>query len=126
MDVFAHQVEGIENMAHNKKQPYEHILKIEDNNYANDGDETRIFGNYFWVVAISHKNYQYSEGIVSFDRTYKKTNTICHLLHLQICRLLFGEEVETFKWPFKEWLNTMSCQTHISIVTNQNVAMRKL
>ncbi|XP_049933646.1 protein FAR1-RELATED SEQUENCE 5-like [Nymphaea colorata] len=95
LDVFAHQVGGMEHVTYSKKQLIDHLQKIQNTYYGKDCqtmlnyfkkqqdenpdfyysiqvDEFGKVENCFWVDSRAREDYYYFGDVVLFDMTYKK------------------------------------------------------
>ncbi|XP_050157451.1 protein FAR1-RELATED SEQUENCE 5-like [Malus sylvestris] len=103
--------------------------------YAIQCDENGRATNFFWVDARSRMAYQYFGDVVTFDTTYRTnkydmpfapfTGVNHHWQSIQFgCALLQDETEVTFLWLFETWLEAMGGRHPITIITNQDLAMK--
>ncbi|XP_024042736.1 protein FAR1-RELATED SEQUENCE 5-like [Citrus clementina] len=104
--------------------------------YAIQCDEKGQATNFFWVDARSRLAYHCFGDVVSFDTTYRTnkydmpfapfTGVNHHLQSIQFgCALLQDETEVTFQWLFETWLEAMGGRPPISIITDQDLAMKR-
>jgi hypothetical protein len=103
--------------------------------FAIDRDEVGRAVNFFWVDSRARLEYAKFGDAVTFDTTYR-TNmykmpfaifTGVNNHHQSIllgCALLENETESTFVWLFEHWLQAMVGKAPISIITDQDRAMR--
>ncbi|XP_028081095.1 protein FAR-RED IMPAIRED RESPONSE 1-like [Camellia sinensis] len=118
---------------------YFHRMQQENSNFysAIDFDVDGRIRNLFWADARSRAAYKAFGDVVSFDTTYL-TNKYDMPFALFVgvnhhgqsilfgCGLLCNENMETFVWLFKEWLNCMSATPPKAIITDQCRAMQNV
>ncbi|XP_021815269.1 protein FAR1-RELATED SEQUENCE 5-like isoform X2 [Prunus avium] len=103
--------------------------------YAIQCDENGRAANFFWVDARSRMAYHYFGDVVTFDTTYRTnkydmpfapfTGVNHHLQSIQFgCALLQDETEVTFLWLFETWLEAMGGRHPVSIITDQDLAMK--
>ncbi|GAB2281892.1 hypothetical protein Dimus_016456 [Dionaea muscipula] len=103
--------------------------------YAIQCDENGRLVNFFWVDARSRMAYRYFGDVVAFDTTYRTnkynmpfapfTGVNHHSQSIQFgCALLQDETEKTFVWLFETWLEAMGGRPPISIITDQDLAMK--
>ncbi|CAL8101117.1 unnamed protein product [Prunus armeniaca] len=103
--------------------------------YAIQCDENGRASNFFWVDARSRLAYHYFGDVVTFDTTYRTnkydmpfapfTGVNHHLQSIQFgCALLQDETEVTFLWLFETWLEAMGGRHPVSIITDQDLAMK--
>ncbi|XP_052291650.1 protein FAR1-RELATED SEQUENCE 5-like [Citrus sinensis] len=104
--------------------------------YAIQCDEKGQATNFFWVDARSRLAYHCFGDVVSFDTTYRTnkydmpfapfTGVNHHLQSIQFgCALLQDETEVTFQWLFETWLEAMGGRPPVSIITDQDLAMKR-
>ncbi|XP_016163445.1 protein FAR1-RELATED SEQUENCE 5-like [Arachis ipaensis] len=97
--------------------------------YAVDVDETNKFKSVIWVDARCRASYEYFGDVVSFDTMYRRNKhglpfaSFVGVNHhgkstLLGCALLGNEEIPSFEWVFKNWLNCMENPPQ-AIITDQ-------
>ncbi|XP_062006001.1 protein FAR1-RELATED SEQUENCE 5-like [Rosa rugosa] len=103
--------------------------------YAIQCDEDGRATNFFWVDSRSRTAYEYFGDVVTFDTTYRTnkydmsfapfTGVNHHWQSIQFgCALLQDETEATFLWLFETWLQAMGGRHPISIITDQDLAMK--
>ncbi|KAF8403065.1 hypothetical protein HHK36_011159 [Tetracentron sinense] len=103
--------------------------------YAIQIDCNQCLSNVFWVDSKFRGAYQHFGDVVTFDTTYKKNMYLMSFApftgvnhHRQSilfgCALLADETEETFEWLFEVWLEAMSGKMPVSIITDQDKAMK--
>ncbi|KAK2375490.1 protein FAR-RED IMPAIRED RESPONSE [Trifolium repens] len=103
--------------------------------YEIDVDEEFHLKNVFWADARSRAAYEYFGDVVTFDRTYLVNKydmpfaVFVGVNHhgqstLLGCRLVSGEDTESFVWLFKSWLRCMLGKAPVGIITDQCKAMQ--
>ncbi|XP_057435267.1 protein FAR1-RELATED SEQUENCE 5-like [Lotus japonicus] len=111
--------------------------QVENSNffYAIQCDEDSRMVNLFWVDARSRLSYQLFGDVITFDTTYKTNKYSMPFApfvglnnHSQSilygCALLQDELEASFVWLFKTWLQAMGGKKPISIITDQDLAMK--
>ncbi|BBN68479.1 FAR1-related sequence 5, partial [Prunus dulcis] len=117
-------ISEIENM----KRTGRSKLRILNFFYAIQCDENERTANFFWVDARSRMAYHYFGDVVTFDTTYRTNKYIDmpfapftgvnhHLQSIQFGCALLQDETET-------WLETMGGHHPISIISDQDLAMK--
>jgi hypothetical protein len=103
--------------------------------YAIQCDNDSRMINFFWVDARSRLAYKIFGDVVTFDTTYKTNKysmpfapfTGLNHHHQSIlfgCALLQDETEKSFTWLFENWLKAMGGKSPVSIITDQDLAMR--
>nr|KYP41146.1 Protein FAR1-RELATED SEQUENCE 6 [Cajanus cajan] len=98
--------------------------------YVIDMDDEGHLRNVFWVDAISREAYDSFGDVVSFDSTYLTNrynmpfSPFVGVNHhgqsiLFGCGLLSREDIDTYVWLFKSWLECMRGRTPKAIITYQ-------
>ncbi|XP_050895588.1 protein FAR1-RELATED SEQUENCE 6-like [Lathyrus oleraceus] len=98
--------------------------------YDIDLDDDFHLRNVFWADARSRATYEYFGDVVTLDTTYLTNKYDMPIVafvgvnhHGQStllgCRLLSGEDTDSFAWLFKLWLRCMLEKAYLGIVTNQ-------
>ncbi|XP_057444618.1 protein FAR1-RELATED SEQUENCE 5-like [Lotus japonicus] len=111
--------------------------QVENSNffYAIQCDEDSRMVNLFWMDARSRLSYQLFGDVITFDTTYKTNKYSMPFApfvglnnHSQSilygCVLLQDESEASFVWLFKTWLQAMGGKKPISIITDQDLAMK--
>ena len=104
--------------------------------YAIQCDEKGQATNFFWVDAQSRLAYHCFRDVVSFDTTYRTnkydmsfapfTGVNHYLQSIQFgCALLQDETEVTFEWLVETWLEAMGGCPPVSIITDQDLAMKR-
>ncbi|XP_058732753.1 protein FAR1-RELATED SEQUENCE 5-like [Vicia villosa] len=103
--------------------------------YAIQCDDDSRMVNFFWVDARSKLAYQHFGDVITFDTTYKTNkysmpfapftglNNHCQSI-LFGCALLQDELESSFTWLFETWLDAMNGKKPISIITDQDLAIK--
>ncbi|XP_020972539.1 protein FAR1-RELATED SEQUENCE 6-like [Arachis ipaensis] len=119
------------------KEMISYFMRMRDINpnffYAVDVDETNKFKSPLWVDARCRTLYEYFGDVVSFDTTYRRNKhglpfaSFVGVNHhdkstLLGCALLGNEEIPSFEWVFKNWLNCMGNPPQ-AIITDQCKSM---
>ncbi|XP_042983428.1 protein FAR1-RELATED SEQUENCE 5-like [Carya illinoinensis] len=103
--------------------------------YEMDVDNDLMLKNVFWADARSRAAYQSFRDVITFDTTYL-TNaykmpfvSFVGVNHhgqsiLFGCGLISNEDMYTFEWLFKSWLNCMNDQPPNAIITDQDKALQ--
>jgi hypothetical protein len=97
-------------------------------------DEDRMI-NFFWVDGRARLSYKIFGDVVTFDTTYKTnkydmpfapfTGLNHHFQSILFgCALLQDETEKSFEWLFQTWLEAMSGKHPVSIITDQDLAMK--
>jgi len=104
--------------------------------YVVQVDDDNTIKNPFWVDGKSRMAYQHFGDVITFDRTYM-TNKYSMPFALIIgvnhhrqsilfgCALIRDEKVKSFIWVFRTWLEAMFDHHPISILTDQDPAMKE-
>ncbi|RYQ83251.1 hypothetical protein Ahy_B10g101899 [Arachis hypogaea] len=115
------------------KEMIRYFMRMRDINpnffYAVDVDETNKVKSAIWVDARCRASYEYFGDVVSFDTTYRRNKhglpftSFVGVNHhgkstLLGCALLGNEEIPSFEWVFKNWLNCMGNSPQ-AIITDQ-------
>nr|XP_029153400.1 protein FAR1-RELATED SEQUENCE 5-like [Arachis hypogaea] len=115
------------------KEMIRYFMRMRDINpnffFAVDVDENNKFKSTIWVDARCRASYEYFGDVVSFDTTYRRNKhglpfaSFVGVNHhgkstLLGCALLGNEEIPSFEWVFKNWLNCMGSPPH-AIITDQ-------
>ncbi|PNX75333.1 protein FAR1-related sequence 5-like, partial [Trifolium pratense] len=97
-------------------------------------DEDRMI-NFFWVDGRARLAYQFFGDVITFDTTYKTnkydmpfapfTGLNHHFQSILFgCALLQDETQRSFEWLFRTWLDAMGGKYPVSIITDQDLAMK--
>ncbi|XP_034707042.1 protein FAR1-RELATED SEQUENCE 5-like [Vitis riparia] len=99
-------------------------------------DEESRLANLFWADSTARMDYACFGDVLAFDTTYK-TNAFKKPLVVLVsvnhhhqtvvfgCALLIDESVGTYEWVLKTFLDAMMNKKPISVVTDEDKAMRK-
>ncbi|KAF2296696.1 hypothetical protein GH714_001308 [Hevea brasiliensis] len=102
--------------------------------YAVQVDQKNRMTNFFWRDGQARIDYDCFGDVVSFDTTYRtnKYNLICapfvgvnhHWQNVLFgCAFLLDEKIDSFKWLFQSFLESMGNRPPITIFTDQDSAM---
>ncbi|XP_058786646.1 protein FAR1-RELATED SEQUENCE 5-like [Vicia villosa] len=91
--------------------------------------------NLFWSDGESQKNYELFGDVLAFDATYKKNKYRCpfvvfsgvnhHNQKIIFATAIVSNEIEgTYVWLLEQFLVAMKGKTHLSVITDGDVAMR--
>ncbi|XP_015949654.1 protein FAR1-RELATED SEQUENCE 5-like [Arachis duranensis] len=115
------------------KEMIRYFMRMRDINpnffFAVDVNENKKFKSAIWVDARCRASYEYFGDVVSFDTTYRRNKhglpfaSFVGVNHhgkstLLGCALLGNEEIPSFEWVFKNWLNCMGSPPQ-AIITDQ-------
>jgi hypothetical protein len=103
--------------------------------YSIQCDEESRMINFFWVDVRSRLAYQQFGDVITFDTTYKTNKYSMPFApfvglnnHYQSilfgCALLQDESESSFVWLFKTFLEAMDGKKPISVITDQDLAMK--
>jgi hypothetical protein len=111
--------------------------QVENSNffYSIQCDEDSRMINFFWVDARSRLAYQQYGDVITFDTTYKTNKYSMPFApfvglnnHYQSilfgCALLQDESENSFIWLFETFLEAMDGKKPISVITDQDLAMK--
>ena len=110
-----------------KNSNFYHALNLDD--------ELRV-QNVFWVDARSRATYESFHDVIIFDTTYltnKYDMSFSPFIGINYhgksiilgCGLLSGEDMDSFVWVFRQWLQSMCGIAPKSIIMDQCQAMRR-
>ena len=108
-----------------KNPSFFYVVQVDDNNTVK---------NIFWVDGKSRMAYQHFGDVITFDTTYMTNKysmpfaPIIGVSHQSIlfgCALIRDEKVKSFIWVFRTWLEAMFDRHPISILTDQDPAMKE-
>ncbi|KAL5831998.1 hypothetical protein ACOSQ4_017352 [Xanthoceras sorbifolium] len=129
---------GGKDIGFDSRDCYNHLRNQAENPqffYAIQCDEDERATNFFWVDSRSRMAYHYFRDVATFDTTYRTnkydmpfapfTGVNHHLQSIQFGRALLQDETEeTFLWLFETWLEAMRGHHPVSIIIDQDLAMR--